>query len=242
MRGTPPSTPRPRHPPTPRTSPACAWGRALPATATAALGSRPSPTPIRRTRKTRAFSGRLHGAPGTFRSERAIPVAHRKLGRAAESAQKQGRTRSPGRQNAKSRSEPKRHTTPPGPLNSSARARKRGKSWESHSLPGRRREEMGPAGSSRRSRLGSSELVKRTLDPAAARRAVHAKSPGTCPGVLGLGREDAKRTDCSCQPDSSKRMLAKCLRTERKKGRKARSPFALPVKQTGVLMPFCTRS
>ncbi|EGW09127.1 hypothetical protein I79_009824 [Cricetulus griseus] len=31
------------------------------------------PTPIRRTRKRRAFSGRFSSALGTFRSERAIP-------------------------------------------------------------------------------------------------------------------------------------------------------------------------
>nr|CAI9712533.1 unnamed protein product [Rangifer tarandus platyrhynchus] len=75
---------------------------------TVAFSFWPTPTPIRRTRKRRAFSGRLHSARRTFRSERAIPWANRKLARAWRARRNQRVTRSPRRRRARERSELKR--------------------------------------------------------------------------------------------------------------------------------------
>lgn len=66
-----------------RTSPASALGfGSFQLSRPVAFSFWPTPTPIRRTRKRRAFSGSFHSALRTFRSERAIPLANRKPGRA----------------------------------------------------------------------------------------------------------------------------------------------------------------
>lgn len=87
-------------------------------------------------------------------------------------------------------------------MNTSARARKHWRSWESHSLTRTRAGGNGinrlqPPLPTRPKRAGEAGAHSGI---AASRQAVHAQRQRTLVGVGGLGGEDTKMTDSSCHP------------------------------------------